>query len=87
MDMKENIQLSRKTEREGVFGYTKIRNSSLLIFKIIQPFIYPFQQHGLLRLNFCFQRHVEPKQKNRIAKNKRGIVRVQKNQCFTYNYD
>ena len=42
LEMKKNDQLTRKMEREGVLGYTEIRNSSPLILKIVQPFIVSF---------------------------------------------
>ena len=52
LDLKENVKLRRRVDKEGVFAYMSIKDSHPNIFRHVEASIIPSLPHGWWNVDF-----------------------------------
>ncbi|OAF68112.1 hypothetical protein A3Q56_04160 [Intoshia linei] len=87
LDLKEDLKLVRRIEKEGVFGFMGIQESNLIVFDNVQSSIIAFPTTWLVETGFSAVVDIFSKKRSKLDVNNRGIMRLRLNKLIEIDYD
>ncbi|OAF68379.1 hypothetical protein A3Q56_03884 [Intoshia linei] len=87
LDLKENLKLVRRIEKEGVFGFSGIQELNPIVFDNVQPSIIAFPTTWLVEAGFSAVVDIFSKKRSKFDVNNRGIIRLRLNKLIEIDYD
>jgi len=87
LDLKQDLKIRKRVDREGVFGYLSIKESHPNIFQQVEPSIISFPSTWMVESGFSAVVDVFSRKRNQLDLNSRGTIRLRLNNCIKINYD
>ncbi|XP_014781353.1 SCAN domain-containing protein 3 [Octopus bimaculoides] len=87
LDLKDNMKLRRRVEKEGVFAYISIKESHPNIFRYVEANIIFFPTTWMVESAFSAVVDILNRKRNKLDVNSRGTIRLRLNEFIKIDYD
>ena len=87
LDVKENVKLRRRVDKEGVFADISIKDSNQHISKHIKASIISFPTILKVKSGYSAYVDVFSIKRNKLDPNNRGTIRLRQNNFIKIDYD
>ncbi|XP_052824628.1 uncharacterized protein LOC128248113 [Octopus bimaculoides] len=87
LDLKENMKLRRRVEKEGVFAYILIKESHPNIFRHVEASIISFPTIWMVESAFSAVVDILSRKGNKLDVNSRVTIRLRLNEFIKIDYD
>lgn len=87
LDLKENVKLRGRVNKEGVFAYILIKDSHPNVFQQVEASIIAFPTTWMVESAFSAVLDVFSKKRNKLDINSRGTIRLRLNDFVKIDFD
>eukprot|EP00106_Octopus_bimaculoides_P009738 XP_014777180.1 PREDICTED: uncharacterized protein LOC106874090 [Octopus bimaculoides] len=87
LDLKENMKLRRRVEKEGVVAFISMKESHPNIFRHVEASIISFPTTWMVESAFSAVVDILSRERNRLDVNSRGTIRLRLNEFIKIDYD
>ena len=87
LDLKEDVKLRGRVNKEGVFAYILIKNLHLNVFRQVEASIIAFPTTWMVEFAFSAVVDVFSKKRNKLDIISRGTIRLRLNNFVKINFD